>query len=541
MRFRFLAALAAALGLAGAAAAQPPKAEPTLEVRLRSANDLITKAEYLTGLAGKDELVKQLREIVKTLSADGKGIEGVDPTKPFGLTATLTPGVVDSDFLLMVPVADKERFLKMLADRLQLAAEKDAADADLYKVPAPVITEAYVRFANGYAFAGRTKDAVAPKGLPDPKTYFGKDDGAVASAVVHIDRVPEQLKKLLLDQFDTGVTEQLKKGGAPDAVKQPLGDNVTSAARSLVEDTKTVAAKVFVDEKGDELSGEFTLTAKPGSVLAKNLAALGGKTSLPAGIVGTAGGAARVTAKMAVPAGVKNDFGKIIDTAFEEALKDVDDQGRPIVEKIFKAIAPTLKAGELDLGVALSAANAKGEHTLLAAVGVKQGKEIEKLVKDLEKEFGGFVAEAVAFDFDVAKVGDFNLHKITLKAMPEEFEKVFGGNKVWVAISDDCIAVSVEPEGTALKAGLKAKAVPVPVLSVDVAFAKLVPLVAQARGAGPDEVKAILKDAFKGADPAGKDTLTLTVTGGDRLTVKGALKGGAVRLAAGLALGKRID
>ena len=39
--------------------------------------------------------------------------------------------------------------------------------------------------------------------------------------------------------------------------------------------------------------------------------------------------------------------------------------------------------------------------------------------------------------------------------------------------SEDYIAVSIEPEGAALKAGLKAKPVAVPVLSVEVATAKL--------------------------------------------------------------------
>lgn len=541
MRFRVFAALAAAFGLVGAASAQQPKAEPTLEVRLRSANDLITKAEYVAGLAGKDEIVKQFREIVKALSADGKGIEGVDPTKPFGLTATLTPDVVSSEFTLMVPIADKARFLKLLDERLQFTAEKVGNDADLYKIPVPVISEAYLRFANGYVFAGRTKDAVDVKALPDLKTYFAKDDGSVGSAVLHLDRIPDALKGLVISQFEAGVVEQLKKGGPPEAIAKPVGEHLVSAVKSLLEDSKTLTARVFIDEKSDDLSAEVTLTAKPNTALAKYLAGLGGKTSLPAGIVGTVPGAARVTAKIGLPEGVKQDYGRLVDAAFAEAIKDVDEQGKPIVEKIFKAIAPTFKAGELDLGVALSVPNAKGEHTLLAAVGVKEGKAIEKLVKDLEKEFGGAIAGAIAFDFDVEKIGDFGLHKITVHALPAEIEKVFGGNKVWVAVSDNCIALSVEPDGAAIKAGLKAKPVQAPVLSVDVAVAKLIPLVAQISGMKPDEAKAILKDAFKGADPTGKDTLTLTVTGGDQLTVKGKLKGGAVRLVAGIILGKKID
>ncbi len=52
-----------------------------------------------------------------------------------------------------------------------------------------------------------------------------------------------------------------------------------------------------------------------------------------------------------------------------------------------------------------------------------------------------------------------------------------------------------------------------PVLSVEVSLAKVVPLVA--KNLKPDEVKALLKDAFGDGAPAGKDTVTVTITGGD--------------------------
>jgi peroxiredoxin len=39
--------------------------------------------------AGKEDTVKQVRELIKVLSADGKGIEGVDPKKPIGAYAML--------------------------------------------------------------------------------------------------------------------------------------------------------------------------------------------------------------------------------------------------------------------------------------------------------------------------------------------------------------------------------------------------------------------------------------------------------------------
>ena len=121
------------------------------------------------------------------------------------------------------------------------------------------------------------------------------------------------------------------------------------------------------------------------------------------------------------------------------------------------------------------------------------------------------------------------MHKITINAdIPQEIEKVFGTKTVWLAISDSHIAVSVEPDGTAIRAGLKAKAATVSVVSFEVSLAKVLPLVA--RNLKPDEVKALLKDTFGEGAYAGKDTVTVSLTGGEKLTATAKVKGKGARL-----------
>ena len=533
MRFRWLAALVAMFAFGPVANAQPAKTEPMVELRLRSVNDLLTKAEYIGGLVGQEEVVKQVAEIAKQLSADGKGIEGVDPKRPFGAQATLTADVISSSFVVMVPIADQERFLGLLSDRLQLAPEK--ANDGTYKIAVPIINEVHLRFANEYVYVGRTAKDIDPKTIPTPKAFFAKDDGSIGSVIVRIDQIPAELKDFVIGQFELGIQEQRKNNAANETVMQKVAldwfaDNVTGGLKTLLEDAKALEARVFVDEKTDTLSAELSLSAKPGSTLAKNIASLAGKTSVPAAIVGGKGAAVRLTAKAGLPDGAKQNLGKVVDAAIAEILKEVPEGEKQLAERVLKTLAPTLKAGELDAAMSLTP-GAKGGYTVIAAAGVKKGKEIETLVKDLAKQFGPAIGEAVVFDFDVEKIGNFNLHKLTVNLLPPEAEQIFGTNKVWVAISDDYIAVSVEPDGAALKAGLKAKPAPVPALSVEVAAAKLVPLIAQ--GASPDEVKAILKEAFGEGSPSGKDMVSITLTGGDKLTLKGNLKGKTIRLVAG--------
>jgi hypothetical protein len=144
------------------------------------------------------------------------------------------------------------------------------------------------------------------------------------------------------------------------------------------------------------------------------------------------------------------------------------------------------------------------------------------------------VKQVADFAFDVQKVGDFTIHKITIKDFPPEAEKFFGTKTVWVAISDDIVAASIEPDGTALKAGLSAstKPISVPVVVAEVSVVKLVPLFDKTLT--PAALNAQIAKVFGPGGPAGRDTITFSVTGGDKLTVKARAEGKAIRLVTGV-------
>src|SRR5262245_59511267 len=129
MRCWAVAAVALAAVLSPGRAAAQKMNEPTVEIRLRSVNDLLERGEYVAGLVGQEEGVKPVRDLVKQLSTADKGIEGIDPKRPFGAFAVLTPDVQDSPVVVMVPVADKDRLLAALKERLGITPEKTDSGA----------------------------------------------------------------------------------------------------------------------------------------------------------------------------------------------------------------------------------------------------------------------------------------------------------------------------------------------------------------------------------------------------------------------------
>jgi hypothetical protein len=535
MRFRWLIATGALLLTCGLASAQPNEAGPTVEVRLRSINDLVDKAEYVAGLAGKEDAVKQVRELIKVLSADGKGVEGIDPKKPMGLYATLAKEIQTSPFVVMIPIADQDQLLKALKDRVNITPEK--GEDDTLKIGVPILNELHLRFTNGYLYISPKAKNLDPKALLKPTAFFAKDDGAVLSVLVHLDRIPSDLKTLVLGQLELGLNEQRKKNeenetAAEKRLKGFVFDTILAGVKGLTEDGKELSVKLFAEARSDDLSAEVTLTATSGSATAKNFAALGQKTSVPAGIVAAPDAAARGNVKIAVTDGTKNEFAATIDALLEEVVKKAPGEHEEAVKAIVAAVGPALRAGELDLAGSLIGPDSKDHYRVIGAVGVKEGKGIEKLIKGLVKQYAQFLDGFVTFKFDEEKIGDFALHRIELKKIDDRFDKIFGTSTIWLATSDKYIVFSVEPDGDTIRKGLKAKAVSVPVVSVDISVAKLLPLIQP--DLKPDEVKSILKDAFGDGPTAGKDTIKLSVEGGDKLSIKFKVKGKAVRLFTGL-------
>jgi hypothetical protein len=536
MRFRWLFATAATVLACGFASAQPNAAGPTVEVRLRSVNDLLDRAEYVAGLAGKENTVQQVRELIKGLSEDGKGFEGIDTKKPMGAYAVLVKQVETSPFVVMLPIADEDQFLKALKKHFDITPQK--GEGGTLKITVPFINELHLRFTNGYLYVSQKPADLDTKALIKPTVYFAKDDGAVLSVLVNIDRIPDELKTFVLGAFERGLNDERKKNEenespAEKRLKALVFDSIIAGFKGLTDDGKQLSVKLFAEAKTDDLTAEIVLTPRAGTPTARNFGALGSKKSVPAGIVAAGGtAAARGNVAIAVSDSMKKEYTAAIDGLLADVLKKAPGDQEAVVKEIIEAVSPALKAGELDAAAALLGPDSKGRYQLLNAAAVKEGKGIEKLLKGLVKQYGQFIEGFVTFKFDEAKVGEFALHRIDLKITDDRFEKLFGTSTIWLATSDKYFAMSVEPDGETIRKALKATAVPVPIVSAEVAVAKLLPVVHP--DLKPDELKALLKDAFGEGGPNGKDTIKLRIEGGDQMSIKLEVKGKALQAFIGL-------
>jgi hypothetical protein len=522
------AALAAVLGWSGRGAAQPD-AGPALEVRVKSVNDLIGKAEYLGEVVNQPEAVRQAAAFVRGLADEKKGIEGVDPARPFGLYGSLTPNVVDSPVVLMVPIADEQAFLDLLKTKLSLDPKKEKDGA--YRVGVPNVPfPVFFRFVHGTAYVtARSAKGIEAGKLIDPKAFFAGTDDAVASVRVHLDRMPEDVKKTVLGQFELAIAdakEQKQPGETPAQRRLRLWalDHLTGAVHSLLSDGKELAVRFRIDPANDDLTAELSLTAKSGSGLATVLRGLGDRPAKAAALAAAKSPVAAAGVRLSLPDDARKDLAPVIDALIAEAIEKAKESDRQAAKLALDAVAPTLKSGELDAGVVLT--DEGGKLGLVAALGVVQGAGIEKTVK----QFAPFAPEDKAkFEFDVKKAGGLSLHKLTVH--DPGLKSAFGTETVWLGTSDTLVMLSIEPDGSALVAAaerLAGKGETVRPVSVEASAARVVGLTE--KQLKPDRIGELVKEAFPGG-AAGKDTATVTVEGGDALKVRFTLKGKAVKLA----------
>jgi hypothetical protein len=530
---RKLFSLAAALLLLPAFASA--QSGPAVEVRLRSVNDLLEKVEYLGGVVNQAEPAKQGVAFIKALADDAKGIEGIDPARPTGLYASVTKDVVDSPVVLMIPLADEEAFLGLLTGKLGLAPKKGddgAYKLDVPNVPVPV----YFRFANKYVYATvQSAAGIDAKKLLDPKEFFAAKDDAVLSAKVFVDRLPDDVKKTVLAQFELKINDakERKHAGETDAQRKLRLwglDQATAAVQTVLAQGKELAVRVFVEPKSDDLSLEVAFSAKDGSNLAKVFRGLSGRTGIGSALASETAPVAAGEVKLALSDEARQSLGPVLDALVQEAIDKAKENDKAGAKLALDSVLPTAKAGELEAAFAVAPWDAGGKLSAVAAVKVVEGAGIEKTIKTFAAFFPNTPQATARFEFDAKKVGGVALHKITIASSPE-LKEAFGTETLWLGTSDRLLLLSVEADAKAISAAaqaLEGKGTKARPLGAEVSVAGVVKLTE--KGLKPDQVADAVKEAFGSEGTVRKDTFKLTVDGGDALTVRATLKGTAVKL-----------
>ena len=503
---------------------------PTVELRIQSVNQLLPTFEYVAGIFNQAEAGKQGVEFLKTLTDDKTGIDGIDPARPFGMSIALTKDVVDSPVIVMLPLADEAAFLDLLRDKLDLDPKKtkDVYEVEVPNVPAPV----FFRFTQGYVVAtvqnaGNLNDA---KFLP-VKEFFAVKPQGIADLRVHLDRVPEDVTKVVLAQLELKLQDELAKPMDGETVGQKklrlwVGERLTEVVPMLLKQGKLLSLTLNADAKSDALTTDVRFSAKDGTALADILAALDGRSGLPLVSDADALNVLALNAKLALPTQARESFEPVLEALLKDFVEQAKESERGFLIVALDAIKPTIQAGELDMSAALVDAADGKSSTVALSMKLVKGLEIEKLLK----LFGPFLpSKQGKFTLNADKVDGNAIHKLELN--DDRLKTLYGTNAIWLSVRDDRLTLTVEPDGSRIKAILAAKpnaaAAPLTLRATASRLPKYFDSKLDAK-----LLDVVRTEVFGDGKKATGDTMEVSLTGGKELRLKLTTQGKAVKFLA---------
>lgn len=490
--------------------------KPSIIVRVRPVDELIKDAAYFAKMVGQGEVFDAVKPAMDPF------LDAIDGTKPIGFYAKVGPNGIDSHGVLLVPVKNIKDFVATLNLVNVNAAE---GEGGLYTVNAPGSPFPVIfRHVNGYVYATVKNTPDAEAGLAANKVYtpdylFKKGDDSVLSVTFNVDAIPNDLKKKALEHLEDGLrefrTNEISKVG--DAVVRNVLDGVAEEVATkiqlLITDTQTATIRLDLDRAKESLGFGVKVAPRANSDLAADFAVMGSGKSIAAGAIAP-GSAASISANVVAPATVK----KALDTLFEKVtadmLKNTNDQERPIAKEFTDLIAPTVKAGILDIAADLREPNGEGQATLLISAQMKDAGKLDAFVRKI-LPFAP-APEQAKVKLDAAKAGDVAVHQLEVP-LDGKARELFGENaKATVAFRKDAVVVALGPPADAMaavKAALGSTSKAAPIAEGVASIRKLAPIM-ERKDAGA-------VNAAKKAYPAGiDDSYRLTITGGESLDVR---------------------
>jgi hypothetical protein len=491
-------ALLGLVALPGAARPADDKkpAAPGIVLRVQSLDELMNNFRYLAALVGREEEAKQLEGILQAKAGGPKGLEGIDAKRPMGLYVLFGEGGLENTTAVaVIPIADEKAFLGLIEN---IGAKAEKEDDGVYKVTSPdldKVTPLYFRFAQKHAYVtALNKDAIDKGKILPPGDVLKARPGEVLSVTVRIDQIPQDVRNIAVSQVELqldAARDEKKEGEtkAERAAKVELFDLVKRHVVSLISDGRELALRLGVDQKAQELSLELAVDGRPGSPLADAIARLGRQKSVVAGLVGP-----DTVVNVVVDLPNEPKLAEAMQALLREGIeKDIANEKnrekKERAERIFKALAPSLKFTDADLALDFRGPHQDGLYTLVAGLKVADGAVLDKSIRGVVKELPE--KERDQIKLDVEKAGDLAIHRIEVKDADEGFRKSFGDGPAYFAVRSDAAFLAAGHDAlAALKAALKVEPKAGKPVQVELSVAHLAEAIAKEK---PEAPKAAAK------------------------------------------------
>lgn len=491
--------------------------KPAVVLRVASIDHLVGTVRYLAEVTGHEDQAKSMEDMIKN-AAGPKGLEGIDTKKPLGAYAYIGQQGIDSEVVILIPYTEEKAILDLLERQGQKAKKEDDGTYSIKVENAPF--SVHLRFANKYVYVSNSRERLAKEQLQQPAAILPPAQHGTAELLLRINEIPSELKDLALggieNQLARAKDQQKNESEAENKLKGVTIDEMAGLLKSVLNNGSDLALTLDLDRDASDLSVSLSLSGKDGSPLATSIASMGQIQSLAAGLIGQSS-AASMMAYVRLPQAMREAMLPVLEEQQKKALEKEKDQGkRELAETAWKAIKPTLQAAVLDMGFDLRGPSAANLYTVVAGIKVKDGKEIEQLIRKVKAKLP---EDNEDLKLDVAKEGTVAIHQVKPRDLDANAKKMFGEKPIYFAVREDAILMALGDEGlAAVKESLAAAPRTASVFEMDLAFSRLAPLMTDKYD------KATIEAAQKTLKDKGADRVRVSIKGGKALELRLGMK-----------------
>lgn len=482
-------------------------AEPAVVISVKSFNELLVDSQYLGNVVQQPLLGIAIPGAVAQLTG-GKGLKGLDATKPIGGYLTMSEDGQPKDFVVFVPVVSQKSFAETLAALFpNPTMENGITQYQAPNSPVPI----FAKHGAKHFLLAQSPDAL--KEMPDlDKLVKSSADIAIE---LDLTKIGEAVKEQFLIQAEAGAAAAASNNiSASDAERrgEEMGRAIgLSAFRRLLLDGDRLSLAFNIDAKAKAVTLDLGFTAKSGTTLAQAcanyaktespFAALTSKQTIGSLVISTPlSKDAQDIFKLMVDEGEK---GGIAAANSDTNLKDADRKGAlEVLARAMSMMRQSIERGRLDQTVIVNS-TASGKMQVLAAMKVVKGKELGKLFEDVIRKD----AKNSPVKLGVSEVKGARVHAITLPPDADR-EKHLGNGPAHLTFAEDAVVLTFGDDSLAAAissldskpttAGTKRTPI-----SLRIGLSKLLPL---AEDAGPQ-----IMELGKAALENGHDEVALEV------------------------------
>lgn len=426
---------------------QPAHAQ-LVSVSVAGVDTLMDTVKYGLKMAGKEDMAQQIDSLLDAF-LQNEGFKGLNTKRGMGLYLNKFPSnPTQPSFVAYVPISNVDEFLALLG-KLNVTPSKE--ENGVRSIQLPTGQSLYLKFKNDYAFISMDEDELKNTSEPDRLT-----SSVPANALIHVhvklNEIPRDLKDKFLIEVAKGIEkEKGKKAGESDVEYQArlVAMNMPKQAiEQLVNGAETFSFSASLDTTKHVFKIDSILKAKDGSPLQQEMQAMNQSKSRFTSLLTSA--PVSFVYHGVLNETVRKDFDKLLDNLVTKAIQEEKSVvKKAIAEKVYQVIEPTLKSKNYEFAFSMNSHGESEPMTGLAALRVKNGKQIEELIK-------GFVVELKekerhAIKLDVENVDGVNLHTVTIPTDDKgakEMTEVFGEGKLTLAFHDEAILLGIGKQST---------------------------------------------------------------------------------------------